>query len=232
MATTPRFGFHYLTSGDPPDLAGATEDLATDAETWNGRGLAVANAAGRIALGTVGEATIVRQRDDGSVWIYTDLGTWAQIGGGGGGGGAIGVVAANYSASAVQTLPNATDTPIAFGVGADVSGVTRSTKGVGHKFTCVAGYYLIAATVRFDSGTAGSRFIGLRKADDSIQYVSAQNDGGPNDATRTFAWPVVLTATSDLYIAGSQASGSSLATKPTGTPSPSGYVSLTITRIG
>ena len=233
MATTPRFGFHYLTSGDPPDLAGATEDLATDAESWSARAYPVANAAARTALSGVGEGFLARQRDDGSVWVYTDLATWAQVGGSGGGGsGGTSLDVAAYSASAVQTLANATDTPIAFGVGSNSASVTRSTKGVGHKFTCAPGAYLVDACVRFDNGDPGSRFIGLRKADDSIQYISAQNDGGPNNATRTFAKCVVLTTSTDLYVAGSQSSGASLPTKPTGVPNPSGYVSITLTRLG
>jgi hypothetical protein len=235
MATKGLHGFHYLTLNDAPDLAGATEALATDGDAWATRAYPVANAAARVALGAVGEGFLVRQRDDGSVWIYTDLGTWAQIGA---------VRAAGEAAApagrssrptpprAAQTLANATDTPIAFGVGSDSSSVVRSTKGVGHKFTCVAGTYLVAACVRFASGDAGSRFLGLRKSDDSVQYISAQNDGGPNAATRTFAQVVVLGASADLYVAGSQSSGGSLATQPTGTPSPSGYVSLTITRLG
>jgi hypothetical protein len=110
--------------------------------------------------------------------------------------------------------------------------VTRSTKGVGHKFHLTAGTYLVDTNVRFAAGSSGSRFLGLRTADDVSQYATAQNDGGPAAANRQFAKVITLNSAADLYLVASQSSGGSLATQATSSQAPSGYVQITFTRLG
>lgn len=238
MGSTTRFGLHYLGLSDAPDIAGATELLAEDTDGWLCRAYPVANAAARTAISSPPEGFLVRQRDDGSVWVRTDLGAWSQINGSGGGvvgGGSSGSASYGaWSATSVQTIPtgSSTITPLALGnEDLALAGVTRSSKGAGHKFTCVAGTYLATATVRFAAGAEGSRFISLRAADDSAQYWSDQ-DSGSAVTTRTFTGPVLLGATTDLYVAVSQSSGSGLATVPTSSVTPSGFVKFSLLRLG
>lgn len=230
------FSLRYQTLADAPDGAGLGQNLATDTAGWLARAYPVLNAAARTAL-TVTEGFLCRQRDDGTVWVYTDLASWAQIGGGGSGGSGsgIGALEGEWSASATQTFgTSSTEYAVAFGnEGHALAGVTRSAKGAGHKFSCTAGTYWASANVRFAAGATGSRFIGLRTEDDNTQYWSTSNDGGPSAATRQFAGPVVLGSTTAIYVVASQSSGGSLATQPTsGSQNPSGYVKFSLTRLG
>jgi hypothetical protein len=239
MATTSRFGLHYQALTDAPDGAALGATLAADVDAWLCRWYPVANAADRAAITSPPEGFGVRQRDDGSLWIYTDLGTWAQVytgggGGGGGGGGTssgIGLLVGEWSASATQSFgTSGQEYPVAFATeNRALSGVTKATKGVGHKFTCNAGTYWCSASVRFASGSAGSRFIGLRTDDDNTQYWTAQ---APTH-TAQFAGPVVLSSTTAIYVVASQSSGGSLSTQPTSSSqTPSGYVKFSLTRVG
>lgn len=235
MATTSRFGLHYLTSNDAPDIAGVTQNLATDTDGWLSRFYPVANAAARIALTGISAGFTAIQADDNSTWVWTGS-AWIQLNvstSGGAGGTSPALTYGQWSATATQTFTTtATDYPVAFAV-QDVAatGVTQSTKGVGHKWSVPAGYWLASATVRFAAGTAGSRFLGLRTDDDVKQFASAQNDGGPAAATRALTTPLVLAATTSIYVVASQSSGGSLATQTTGTQSPSGYVQFSLTRL-
>lgn len=240
MGTTTRFGLHYQALSDAPDGAGLGELLAEDTDSWLARVWPVADAAGRSAL-SVSEGFLVRQRDDGSVWVYTDIGTWSQLngasGGGGGGGGVVGAAVGEWSATSTQSFPSGSSTVTALALGNEdraLAGVTRSTKSAGHKFTCTAGTYLVACTVRLadDGGAGGSKFIALRKADDSAQYWSSQDSSSGGTTTRNFSGPVVLASTTDLYVGVSQSTGSSLSSSPTSSISPSGFVKLSLTRIG
>jgi hypothetical protein len=241
MATTSRFGLHYQALTDAPDGAALGGTLAADVDAWLCRWYPVDNAAARAAITSPPEGFGVRQRDDGSLWIYTDLGTWAQwttgTGGGGGGGtsAGIGLLVGEWSATSAQTFTTSgTEYPVAFATeNRALSGVTKATKGVGHKFTCTAGTYWCSASVRFAAGSAGSRFIGLRTDDDNTQYWTAQAQGGPAAHTGQFSGPVVLGSTTSIYVVASQSSGGSLATQPTsGSQNPSGYVKFSLTRVG
>ena len=241
MATTSRFGLHYQTLTDSPDGAALGATLAADVDAWLCRWYPVANAAERTAISSPPEGFGVRQRDDGSLWIYTDLGTWAQwttgTGGGGGGGtsAGIGLLVGEWSASSTQSFgTSGSEYPVAFAIeNRALSGVTRATKGVGHKFTCNAGTYWCSASVRFAAGSAGSRFIGLRTDDDNTQYWTAQGQGGPAAHTAQFAGPLVLSSTTAIYVVAAQSSGGSLATQPTsGSQNPSAYVKFSLTRVG
>lgn len=237
MATTPRLGFHYLTLTDPPDIAGATQTLATDAETWANRAFPVADAAARVALSGIGTGFLVFQQDNDSVWIWTDASTWLQVGagsGGGGGGGGGSFVEGQWRASANQTLTNAVDAVLAFGTTETTSAVvTRATSGTGHKFALAnTATFAIAATVRFAPGTAGSRFIELRDAAQTTGYVSSGDQGGPAAATRHFSIVKGFAAGTELVVVGSQSSGGNLDTQFQGT-SPTVYrVRLTIVQLG
>jgi hypothetical protein len=236
MALTANYGLPYQTENDLPDGPDLGEGLATSLDVLISYARPVANAAARVALATY-PGLIVAQLDDFSGWIYLS-GAWRQIwsialGGGSGGGSGATVDVASYSNVASQTFgQSGTEYPVAFPTGVDAAGVVRSTKGQGHKFTVPIGVWLIDCSVRFGAGDKGSRFIGLRTADDISQFISAQNDGGPAAATRTFAKVVALNSAQDLYLVASQSSGGSLATQATSTQAPSGYVQITFTRLG
>lgn len=240
MATTSRFSLHYQSLTDSPDGAALGGLLAEDVDGWLCRWYPVANAAARTALTNVPEGFGVRQRDDGSLWVYTDLATWAQwtTGGSSSDGptsAGIGLLVGEWSASSTQAFSTSgTEYPVAFGnENTALSGVTRSTKGAGHKFTCTAGTYWAAGSVRFAAGSAGSRFVGLRTDNDNTQYWTAQAQGGPAAHTAQFAGPVVLGSTTAIYVVAAQSSGGSLSTQPTsGSQNPSAYVKFSLTRVG
>jgi hypothetical protein len=240
MALTPNYALPYPTENDSPDGPDLGEGLASSLDVLISKARVVANSAARIALSgsALYEGLIVAQADDFTGWIYL-VGAWRgpvfsiALGGGGGGGTGSSLDVASYSNSANQTFgTSGSEYPVAFPQGSDSSSVVRSTKGVGHKFHALAGPYLIDSNVRFGAGSAGSRFIGLRTADDVSQYATAQNDGGPAAANRTFAKVIVLNSAADLYLVASQSSGGSLATQATSTQAPSGYVQITFTRLG
>lgn len=236
MALTPNYALPYQTENDTPDGPDLGEGIATSLDVLLSKARVVANSAARVAIsgGALYEGLVVAQQDDYSGWVYL-VGAWRQIWstslGGGGGSASIGVAA--YSNSASQTFgTSGSEYPVSFPQGSDSASVVRSTRGVGHKFTCQPGTYLIDSNVRFGAGPAGSRFIGLRTSDDVSQFATAQNDGGPAAANRTFAKVIALNSAADLYLVASQSSGGSLATQATSTQAPSGYVQITFTRLG
>jgi hypothetical protein len=239
MPLTANYGLPYQTENDPPDGPDLGEGLATSLDALLSKAVVVANSAARVALSgsALYSGLIVAQADDFSGWIYL-VGAWRQIwsialGGGGGGGTGSSLDVAAYSNSSSQTFGSSgTEYPVSFPQGSDSASVTRSTKGVGHKFHLSAGTYLVDSNVRFAAGSQGSRFIGLRTADDVSQYATAQNDGGPAAANRQFAKVITLNSAADLYLVASQSSGGSLATQATSSQAPSGYVQITFTRLG
>ncbi|HVL61570.1 MAG TPA: hypothetical protein VM430_09215 [Microbacterium sp.] len=239
MPLTPNYGLPYQTENDLPDGPDLGEGLATSLDVLIKSAKIVANSAARVAISGAAlyEGLIVAQQDDFSGWIYL-VGAWRQIwsislGGGGGGGTGSSLDVAAYSNSATQTFgTSGSEYPVAFPQGGDSASVTRSTKGVGHQFHLQPGTYLVDSNVRFASGPQGSRFIGLRTADDISQYATAQNDGGPAAANRTFAKVITLNSAADLYLVASQSSGGSLSTQATSSQAPSGYVAITFTRLG
>ena len=240
MATTPRLGFRYLTLTDAPDIAGATQALATDAESWANRAYPVPDAAARIALSGIGEGFVVFQRSDDSLWIFTDASAWLQVGAGGGGGGGGGgtgggaFIEGQWRAGANQAIANSTDTVLSFGTTETTSSVvTRATTGSGHKFALAnSAFYAITATVRFAAGPAGSRFIELRNSAQTARFVSSGNDGGPAAATRTFSITKYFPAGQELVVIAAQSSGGSLSTDYQGTTITDGFVRLTIVQLG
>jgi len=241
MATTPRFGLHYQTLTDAPDGAALGGLLAEDIDAWLSRAYPVANAAARVALSGVSAGFFAYQQDDDSLWLW-DGSTWGAVGGavsgGGGGGGGTSVAFAytdgQYRANANQSLPNSTDTVLAFGTTETSSDVvTRATLGSGHKFTVAqTALYCISATVRFAAGAAGNRFIELRNSAQSARYVSSGGQGGPGADTRTFSVTRGFTAGQDFVVTATQASGGTLSTNYQGTSITDGFVRLNITRIG
>ena len=230
MAET-RWGLYYQTPQDAPHGPNLGKLLAEDVDERLWRAYTVANAAARQALTGLGTSFWCHQQDDDSVWLWTGS-AWKQFVEAGAGAGAA-LPYGQWSATAVQTFgTSGQEYPVAFGVeDVPLSGVTRSTKGVGHEFSVPAGVWLPAVTVRFASGAEGSRFIGLRKTDDTAQYGSDQNDGGPAAATRNICQPLVLSATTSIYVVAAQSSGGSLATQTTGSQSPTGYVRFSLTRL-
>jgi hypothetical protein len=228
MPLTANYGLPYQTENDPPDGPDLGEGLATSLDALLSKAVVVANSAARVALSgsALYSGLIVAQADDFSGWIYL-VGAWRQIwsialGGGGGGGTGSSLDVAAYSNSSSQTFGSSgTEYPVSFPQGSDSASVTRSTKGV-----------LVDSNVRFAAGSQGSRFIGLRTADDVSQYATAQNDGGPAAANRQFAKVITLNSAADLYLVASQSSGGSLATQATSSQAPSGYVQITFTRLG
>lgn len=238
MATTPRFGLHYQTLTDAPDGAALGGLLAEDVDALLARAYPAANAAARTGLSGIGAGFIVLQQDDESGWMWTGSswlalgGSSTDSGGGGGSGGAVGVEG-QWRAAANQSLPNNTDTVLAFGTTETASVlVTRATSGSGHKFTLSEdATYAITATVRFIPGAAGSRFIELRNSTQDARFVSDGDQGGPAAATRSFSITKRFLAGQELVVAAAQASGGTLTTQYQGSSITDGFVRLTICKV-
>lgn len=228
------FSLRYPTLADAPDGAGLGQNLATDTAGWLARAYVVADAAARTALTGIGTGFLVFQDSDDTFWGWNGS-AWIGFGdgtGGGGGGGTF--VEGQYRASANQSIPNNTDTVLGFGTTETASAVvTRATSGSGHKFTLAnTATYAITAVVRFAAGTAGSRFIELRNAAQTVTYVASGGQGGPAAATRTFSLTKAFTAATELVVVGTQSSGGALLTDYLGT-SPTAYrVRFTIVQLG
>lgn len=237
MGSTTRFGLHYLGQSDAPDLAGATQLLAEDADTWLCRWYPVADATARQSLTGVPEGFGVRQQSDGSLWVRTNNATWDSVGAssasGGGGGGGTSATEGQWAASSNQNLPNGADTVLAFGA-TEVSSalVARATSGSGHKFTLAEdGAYAVTATVRFAPGATGSRFIELRNSAQTVRHVADGDQGGPAAASRSFSITKRFSAAAELLVVATQSSGGTLATQYQGTSITDGFVRLNICKI-
>lgn len=239
MATTPRFGLHYQTLTDAPDGAALGALLAADVDTWLCRAYPVTDAAARIALSGIPAGFTVLQDDDDSVWVWTGsawsggVGSGSESGGGGGGGGSVAAVEGQWRAAANQNLSNNTDTVLAFGT-TEISStlVSRTTSGSGHKFTLAeSACYAITATVRFEAGNTGSRFIELRNSAQNTRYIADGDQGGPAAATRSFSITKRFTAGQELVVVATQSSGGTLATQYQGSSITDGFVRLTIIKI-
>lgn len=238
MATTPRFGLHYQTLTDAPDGAALGGLLAGDVDTWLARAYPVADEAARVALSGIGTGFIVFQQSDGSGWMWTGsawlaLGGSSEGGGGGGGGGSATGVEGQWRAAANQNLPNNTDTILALGNTETASAlVTRVTAGSGHKFILSEdATYAVTATVRFEAGNTGSRFIELRNSAQTVRFVADGDQGGPAAATRSFSITKRFPAGQELVVTATQASGGTLATQYQGSSITDGFVRLTICKV-
>jgi len=124
---------------------------------------------------------IIRETDTGN-WLGWSGSTWVPLaGGGGGGGGGYVPVKGEWRATTDQSIPNNTNTPLAYGTEVIASAVvTRNTFGVGHSFTLGEdGCYAISGIGRFAAGAAGTRFVGLYNTADTTTWAADSNDGGP-----------------------------------------------------
>lgn len=238
MATTTRFGLHYQSLTDSPDGAALGGTLAQDVDAWLCRKYPVADAAARVALSGLGAGFEVLQQDDNSEWTWTGS-SWQAAAGSTGGGGGGGTAAFSYTdgqwrAAADQSLPNGTDTVLAFGTTETTStAVTRATSSSGHKFTLSqTGLYAITATVRFAAGAAGPRFIELRNAAQNVRFVASGGQAGTGANTRTFSITRGFNAGQDFVVIATQTSGGTLSTQYQGTSITDGFVRLNIVKIG
>lgn len=241
MATTPRFGLHYQALTDAPDGAALGGLLAADVDDWLCRDFPVVDTAARVALSGIPAGFRVLVLDDGSTWRWNGV-AWVDLtaivsggseeGGGGGGGGSTSIEG-QWRATANQSLSNNIDTVLAFGTTeADSSVVSRATSGSGHKFTLTtSGTYAITATVRFQTGAPGSRFIELRNSAQSVRFVASGDQGGPAASTRTFSITKNFSATQELVVIATQASGGTLSTQYQGSSISDGFVRLTIVKL-
>lgn len=231
MATTPRFALRYSGLNEAPNAEQLGQFLATDVESWLSRAFPCLSSARPTG---VSQGFLIFETDTGLVQIWNGS-AWAQVGTGGGGGGGGGFVGVEgqWKASGNQNIPDGADTVVAFGTTETTSGVvTRATSGSGHKFVLAeSGTYAITAVVRFQSGTAASRFIELRDAAQSTGYVSAGDTGGPGAVTRHFSLTKRFSAAQELIVIAAQSSGATLATDAVGSVPPVPRVRLTIVKI-
>jgi hypothetical protein len=228
MTTTGRFGLRYPTLTDAPDGPQLGEELATDTDAWLSRAWPCTSTTRPTG---VPDGFLIWQTDTQQLLMRAGQ-TWVGAGttpaGGGGGGPALGGLAeAQYSATVVQTLPNAADTVVAFGTEDETSTyVTRSVFREGHKFTVSAGYYLIAATVRYKPFQTGERYAGIMLTDGS--RLGGNSSGTPSGpGTCHVSVPKRLDAGAALYVTAWQQVGSGLDLEAS-----DGWVRLNICRLG
>lgn len=235
MGTTARFGLRYPALTDAPNGPQLAQFLAEDTEGWLSRAFPCTSSTRPAG---VSDGFIIRETDTGK-WLGWNGTVWSELAdtGGGGGGGSTGfptTIEGQWRATGNQNISNNVDTVLGFGTTETSSSVvTRSTLGSGHKFTLnEAGTYAVTATVRFTSGTAGSRFIELRNSAQSDGFVSAGDQGGPAAATRHFSITKRFNVNQELVVIAAQSSGGTLSTDYQGS-SPTVYrVRLTIVKVG
>lgn len=158
MTTTNRFGLRYPAGADAFDIPTDMGELATDVDGWLSRAFPCLSTARPTGIA---DGFIIRETDTGLWWGYNGT-TWVSLGASGGDGGAV-LDHAQFSGSA-QSIPHATNTPVAFGTTDTASAVvTRQTRGAGHQFVLGrTGLWSITATVRYATTAAvGERYAGI-----------------------------------------------------------------------
>jgi hypothetical protein len=235
MATTPRFGLHYQALTDAPDGAALGALLAADVDALLSKAYVCTSSTRPTGvpdwflIGETDTGDLLRYNAAGSAWVNL-TGATSGGGGGGGGGSTSDAVPGKWRATANQSLPNGTDTVLAFGNTETASSVvTRATAGSGHKFTLAeTRVYAVTATVRIIPGATGSRFIELRNSAQTVRYVADGDQGGPAASTRSFSVTDLFTAGTELVVIAAQSSGGTLTTQFQGSSITDGFVRLTI----
>lgn len=203
-ATT--YGFPFPEQTDEVDVPTDVEALATAANNRAYRALARTSST-RPTLTADDRGFLVDESDTGTLVRWNGT-TWVAIGSsdGGGGGDPGTTVGGRWSAgNTAQSIPNAADTPVAFGttVG-DSDGVTRATQGSGHKFTVGSSrLWAVHATVRFATTVAaGERAVGLWYGspdyDNNIAHAGGSREGLP--ATYTIGNVLPLDEGTDIVV--------------------------------
>lgn len=232
MGDTARFDLRYPGLTDAPNVPLDVQRLAEDVDGWLARAFPCTSGT---HPSSPPDGFLIRETDTGNVLVWNEAGSsWDAVGGGGGGGGGgEAAVEGQWKAASAQSIPNATDTVLAFGTTETPSSVVeRATSGVGHKFKLLEdGSYAVTAMARFASGPAGSRFLGLRNAAQTAQFIADQNDGGPAAATRNFSITKRFAANTELVVVAAQSSGASLSLVHLGTEPADAYVRLIIVKL-
>jgi len=218
MGSTPRFGLRWPELTDAPNGPAQLEALAEDADSWLARAYRCTSST---RPSGVPNDFIIRESDTGNLYIWTGS-TWQQISGavsgGGGGTSAIGTVSATFSATAAQSIPNSTDTVLAFAVQlvAD-NAVTRSTSGAGHKFTPPqTRLWTVSFTGRFPTHTdTGGRTFEIRAGATVLAKAGTQT---PTDNAWTANLSVTrkLTSGTDITVIARHSAGTGLPLEPGG----------------
>lgn len=231
MGATTRFGLRYPALTDAPSGPQLAQFLAEDVETWLSRTFTCTSSNRPTG---VPDRFLIGETDTGKILYWNAAGsTWVEIGGGGGGGGYT-AVKGEWRAASNQSIPNVTETAVAFGTEVTPSAVvTRSTFGAGHKFTLTeAGAYAISVIVRYVAGTTGNRFAALLNSANTAVFDAAGGDGGPGASTLKLAVTDRFTAGAELYVSTAQSTGAALSLqRSTTTPAIDGYVAIRIVKV-
>lgn len=220
MGTT-GYGLPFPEQTDEVDVPTDLEELAGATNSRIYRALARTSAT-RPSLTSDDRGFLVDESDTGNL-VRWDGAEWlvigsAETGGGGGGDGAL--IGGRWSAgSTAQSIPNAADTPVAFGTAVGAStGVTRSTQGSGHKFVVGSSrLWAVHTTVRYATAVpAGERAVGIWTGgpdyDFNIAHAGGSREGLP--ATYTLGAVTYLTAGTDIVVLAYQGTGSARSLEP------------------
>lgn len=226
MGTTTRFGLPYRELTDSPDIPGATKSLAEGVEAWLGRAIPCLSTA---RPGSPPDGMMIRETDTGLRKMW-DGSTWVDLAGGV----AETLAEAQFASGAsVQTIPNITLTPIAFGsTETPDPNIVRSVRGSGHQFALTyGGRYTVSATVRYAANAAaGERYAGLYNAAAPTLPLIGQGGSGPNAVTCSFSVTKRWAPGTVLFVAGWQDTGAGRALEPS--TSGLGNVRINLTLVG
>lgn len=219
MGSTSRFTLTYPELTDAPNGPAQLQELANDVDGWLCRAYRCTSTT---RPASPPDDFIIRESDTGNLLIWTGSG-WAPItgtvttgGGGGGGTSLISTISSTFAATTTQTIPDSTDTVVAFGVEQQADpGVTRSTSGAGHKFTLSqTRLWIISATVRFAAHSdTGGRTVELR-AGSTILAKEGEGDPAAPAWTRSLSVARKLPAGTAITVVVRHDAGTSLALEP------------------
>lgn len=210
MATTSPFGLRYPVLGDAPDGPQQFQNLAQDVNGWLGRARPVTSST-RPSSPTDG--TLIVETDTGACLVAIG-GTWYYLTSTTGGSG---TGEATYSASTAQSIPNATDTVVAFGTdNATSSAVTKLAHGTGHKFRLnQGGVWSMVATIRYATTTAtGERSAEFRTTSGVVLPGDGDAPTTGNPATLCFMVQQRFEANTEIYVNAWQGTGGSRLLEP------------------
>lgn len=212
MATTGApFNLPYPALGDAPNGPDLGQDLAEAVHALLARALVVTSST-RPASPANG-LTIV-ETDTNSALIAIG-GNWYYLTSTTTGGTVTGE--AQYSAASAQSIPNTTDTAVAFGTDDYTSAaVTKLAHGAGHKFKLnQGGVWSITAMVRYASTSAtGERWAGFRTADGGFLPGDGDAPTANNPASLNFSLNQRFDTNEEVYVNAWQGTGSARLLEP------------------
>lgn len=191
MGTTSRFALRYPTVTDAPNVPVDMRELAEDVEGQLARAFPCLSTA-RPASPPLGMLIF---ETDTSLLLVWDGDSWNTVVAPAAGGSGGTTAYAQFSAASAQSVPDATNTPAAFGTTDTASSsVARQADGAGHRFILnSSGIWSITTTIRYAQTSAdGERYAGIHLAGSSTT-IPLGGEGHNQDLQGTVTLNVAVT---------------------------------------